>query len=528
MHWRIEQELVRQQREAEDAAVFEGAARLREGAAEDVSCFITFLGLDDDAALGLGVHIHSCSALQRRLRLPPELDIVGDYLDVEAFNEGVQRSAPPAWDSEETTELPSMTSSTRRRLNGWLPLYVNSSHWARSGPYAASAISYLAHGRPVAKLRAKDALNVCCRLLTCAVVGFTKGQTEGASARAAKRGKASEKAVQMYADVHRLFLQFALERPEVQELARKRLHGFIRDPAGRTRARVSSLGDLVQCLLIVEDISWEDLAPTIIPEALRRHVSRRAWEGHTFDSQHTFGNTVEELIGAWDDFAPQSGMVLSFCALFLQMIGRPAGRSLDEVRAAYDLSWGRLREEDMRDVVDACAHFVKGKSVMDFVPLILPSVKCRPGHLGEFFLWAEKYGRQRATACIGELVLWAERYGHVAAAEVVPATSWPNLDGPYPRLRQWQAAFRQFDLRWKGREWAAWLSQQQSQEAPFADELALATRQEHLQRALQPQLQWHQPEMGSWWMNWSTYGQHDLFTHSAMHGSAAPFVTVYG
>jgi hypothetical protein len=195
-------------------------ARLEAVEEGDLRCFVTFSGPeDDDAVLGLGLYAYPRSALQRRLRLPPELDIVGDYVDFGAFNTGVHRTTPPRWDAEDTNnELPSMVSSSRRRLNGWIPLYVNSRHWARARPSAASAFSYLARGNPAGQFQAKDALNVCCNLLTCAVTGFTKGQCEHSSSRAARRVKASERAVQMYADVHRLLLQLAHEHPEMRTL----------------------------------------------------------------------------------------------------------------------------------------------------------------------------------------------------------------------------------------------------------------------------------------------------------------------
>jgi len=77
----------------------------------------------------------------------------------------------------------------------------------------------------------------------------------------------------------------ARDFPEVRRLALEKLQDFISDPAGRTRERAPSLGDLIQCLLVVGEVTWEDLAPSIIPEALRRHVLRQQNKGRTFSSR---------------------------------------------------------------------------------------------------------------------------------------------------------------------------------------------------------------------------------------------------
>merc|ERR1712137_1348802 len=96
------------------------------------------------------------------------------------------------------------------------------------------------------------ALDVCCKLLTGAVVGFTVGQAVGSDVQdvVKRRGKASDRAVQMYADVHRLFLQMAHDFPEIRYEAHRRLRAFMDHPRGRTKDATPDLGMLIQCLLI--------------------------------------------------------------------------------------------------------------------------------------------------------------------------------------------------------------------------------------------------------------------------------------
>uniref|UniRef100_A0A7S0AA38 Uncharacterized protein n=1 Tax=Pyrodinium bahamense TaxID=73915 RepID=A0A7S0AA38_9DINO len=414
----------------EDAASSVDKACRQAAAREDLRCFVTLLGLEDEeAVLGLGVYAHARTVRQRRWGQPPDLDLVFDYVDVEAFNEGVRRAAPQAGE-----RLPVLVSSARGRFNGWLPLYIHAQHWASARRFAVSAFSALANRRPGGTFKPKDALDICCSLLTCAVAGFTKSQTECASPRTASRGKASERAVQMYADVHRLLLQMAREYPEVHLEALQRVRRFIEDPVGRTRRGTPNLGNLVHCLLVVEEVTWEDLAPSLVPEALRRHVMRQECNCLTFRSNRC-GRSAEQLVAAWDSFAPDVGKVVCFSVMFYQRVGRPSGWSLADVEAAYDRRWGRLREEVMAGVMGACAHLCQQHSVMDFLLPIIPGGACSVDHIAELILWAERHG---TTESLGKPSWRAERRGRGAAsAAAPPEAEWPAPRGPCPLLQEW-------------------------------------------------------------------------------------------
>lgn len=432
----------RERKVEEESASAEDVACRESAAHEDLCCFISYACVGE-AVLGLGLRVHGRSARQRRLQLSPELDLVCDYISVEAFNAGVQHATARG----PRGSLPALVSSTRQSLNGWLPLYINAEHWSDARRYAPAAFAALAGGElGDANTWPRDALNVCCSLLTCAVTGFTKSQSEWADPRTAGRHKASERAVQMYADVHRLFLQIADDFPAVRRLAADRLSKFIHDPTARTRERTPNLGDLLHCLLIVEGFAWKDLAPTLLPEALRRHAMRCSFQwGAAFDSA-TCGTDTEALIAAWDLFAPQSYLVIGFCALFCQRMGRPAATSLREVQVAYDKRWGRLRPEVMQDILGTCEHLCRQGSVLDVFPLILPDAAESSDSLGELFLWAEKYGRAPAMDSLAELILWAEGHAH-CTLKAIPAGQWPRLRGPHPLLEKWRAAARRAEPR---------------------------------------------------------------------------------
>lgn len=355
-------------------------------------------------------------------------------MEVEAFNAGMRHAVDRAVFARGAAkhESPSFVSSVRRRINGWMPLYINEMHWAEARRYVPSAVAQLADRcdsssspRDSTVLRPEDALDVCCSLLTCAVVGFTVGQSECASPRSAARGTASERAVQMYADVHRLLLQLAKEHPDIRCLARARLLQFISYPAARTQDLTPSLGSLVHCLLIVEEVAWEDLAPCLLPEALRRHAVRQRCRGWHFDPCQC-GESVKELIAAWDGFALQVGVVTCFSVLFCQRVGRPPSCTLRDVEATYDRRWGRLRPDLVADVLSTCAHISEHQSLSGVLQSLLPSR-----------FSADNLDR------VAELILWAERYGRRRDVGVIQPEAWPLLgDIDCPLLRQWETQQR--------------------------------------------------------------------------------------
>jgi hypothetical protein len=239
----------------------------------------------------------------------------------------------------------------------------------------------------------------------------------------------------MYAEVHRLFLQMAREYPEVGQLATRRLRLYIQDPANRTRKSTPRLGDLVHCLLVSAEITWQKLAPSLIPEALRRHVARQRSCGRMFDSKSCLGS-IDYLIDSWDSFAPQACVVVCFCALFCQCVGRPRDIPLEQVESAYDRRWGRLSSVIIKDIISACSSLRSHKSIRSYFGFLLPD--CEVQSFRELQRCSENCTTPDTMSTLGELILWAERYGQVW--NTIPSKMWPKFKGTRTLLRQWEAA----------------------------------------------------------------------------------------
>jgi len=404
--------------ECEIHVASEEEQRCREEAAE-LCCFVSFADLaDTDSVLGLGLLVHKRTSRHLRLSLPPNASLTLDYLDVEAFNTGIYAAAARrrAWEAQ-----PSMVSSSRGQLNAWLPLYMNPEHWARTRPYVVLAFAVLSGRNPDthAEFRADEVLTICCSLMTRAAAGFTAGQTEHASPRTSSQSKCSDRAIQMYADVHRLLLQLSTDWPEIRTIARSRLRSFIDLPDSRTRDITPSLGDLVHCLLLVDDISWEDLKPVIVPEALRRHVWRQECKGQEFNVSPVFDGNPESLIRKWNMFAPNACMVLSFAVFFIQRVGRPCGTSVTEVMGAYDRRWGQLTPLTKAECREFCAK-MQHSSLTEVLDMM--GVYHSNDTLAEVLLWAVKHGKRWDVSTND----WKQGCGPNKEA-AVPKWQWPEL-----------------------------------------------------------------------------------------------------
>ncbi|CAE7508637.1 unnamed protein product [Symbiodinium natans] len=348
-----------------------------EAEADDLCCYISLASAhENDTVLGLGLFAHRRTRRQVRLRLPHDVSFSLDYLDVSAFNTGLQTMANRGRE-------PALVSSSRGQLNAWLPLFVDSKHWTRARPYVESAITALS-GVPCAGTFPEIALSVCCSLLTQAAVSLSLGHS-----------KVTERAVQMYGDSHRLLLQLAHEWPELQQVAHRRLRLFLHHPESRLRHVTPSLGDLLHCMLIVDDLEWDDLKDAILPEALRRHVWRQECKGFVFGGTSSDGTAASAagVLEEWDWFAPDACKVVCFIASYVRKVGRPKDASIQDVMAAFDRNNGRLPKAH-EEIAFLCKSLQEAslQTVLDVM-----GTSYSEEFLAETVLWAVRHGSRQWT-----------------------------------------------------------------------------------------------------------------------------------
>lgn len=394
---------------------------------EENICYVT-LSPWRECVLGLGLFVHPRTCRERRGGVPPQVDLVLDYVSAEAYNLGVRttvHSAAQDVDSDDEAGQGAMPpevlqSSTRRRINAWLPLHINSTNWAVARTFAPSAFSLIATQLNTV-FRPEDALKVCARLLCCTVVGFVRSE-EGL-----QRAGASERAVQMYCDVHRLFLKMAEDHPIIKQMALKHVQQFIKDPDMRTRKGTPDLGLLITYLSILDEVTWSDLFGVFVPEMIRRAFGRMKEPLRSDSCESSM-----DLISNFDKLEPEHGRVILFFKVFNSLVARPSAPwheplndhdphgacsalSVAAVRDMYDRRWGQLPMDRCKAVLSEINRMCKITSVAAVCRELLP------------------FDFSQSDVC--ELLLWADKHGQNKRA----IHEWPDLKNMSSRLTQeWQ------------------------------------------------------------------------------------------
>eukprot|EP01130_Rhizamoeba_saxonica_P017243 TRINITY_DN8280_c0_g1_i1.p1 TRINITY_DN8280_c0_g1~~TRINITY_DN8280_c0_g1_i1.p1 ORF type:complete len:1047 (-),score=246.98 TRINITY_DN8280_c0_g1_i1:59-3199(-) len=339
---------------------------------EEEVCFISFDNWRE-CQLGIGLLVHPRTSRERYRKLMPVATLVEDYISSESYNGGVRVNLVKAEldnidrendDEEEHMVLP---STSRGRINAWIPIYINETNWKSAKFWATSAISIIATQfndlfQPI------YALKVCSKLMIQSVVKFTLFDEV-----------ASEKAVQMYCDIHRVFLAMADEYPEIKTTAEEALSTFIENPKSRLRATTPDLGDLIQYLTITDKYSWEDIKEPYIIEAVRRNALHI---GHV--NINTIEGEVDGILSFWEE-ATNGGRVTMFNVLFNKIVASPEGKTIQDIKDTYDIRWGRITNQQMSAI----------KQGFDQILQI--------SHLPEIFAY---FGLPNSKEIIAETILW--------------------------------------------------------------------------------------------------------------------------
>lgn len=112
------------------------------------SCYVS-LGNWREEEIGIGLLVKPRTLRERYKKLTPMVSIVPDYISATAFNSGVRATALKSdaaldRDNDEEEEHSIIKSSSRGRINAWLPLYINETNWKSARNYATSALSIIA------------------------------------------------------------------------------------------------------------------------------------------------------------------------------------------------------------------------------------------------------------------------------------------------------------------------------------------------------------------------------------------------
>jgi hypothetical protein len=358
-----------------EAGITDEQAAKRKFADQELTCYVSLSSWREEE-MGIGLLVKPRTMRERYKKLMPMISIVPDYMSAAAFNAGVkttvEKGATLDREDEEAREEHSIIkSSSRGRINAWLPLYINATHWKSAKQYAPSALSIIATQyndmfKPI------YALKVCSKLMIANVVKFTIEDQH-----------ASERAIQMYCDIHRLFYEMTKEYPDIIKEAESAIEQFINNPKKRSRTYTPDLGDLILYLTVTPRFTWTDLKKAYIMESCRRSARFvRSIAGHV-PLQSI--KSEDELFEYWMK-GTNGGRVTMFNVLFINLIARPPGSTLEDIANTYDSRWGRLSDEKLSALkrgYDEIMKVTRLHEVLAKLDVLLPN-----DAIAELLLWA--------------------------------------------------------------------------------------------------------------------------------------------
>jgi prolyl-tRNA editing enzyme YbaK/EbsC (Cys-tRNA(Pro) deacylase) len=283
--------------------------------------------------IGIGLFVHPRTMRERYKGLVPQVDLANDYVSTDAYNQGARADFKKP--TIHAAGGASMPSSTRGKINAWLPLVVNDVNWKYVSRYAPAAFSIIVRGSNDL-FRPMHALQVCSRLMCTAVVQFCDNKLH-----------LSERAVQLYCDVHRLLLQMIVEYPNIQAEATKKLTDFVQKEWSRGRDVTPDIGVLIQYLTVADGMQWPDFREGYIQESFRRSAR---WMESRIGRKLSIEESDEDLVRTWFEGSKVSMSLMLFNVLFLELVGRPENSTLDDVRKRYDQNWGRVTDDTMEKI----------------------------------------------------------------------------------------------------------------------------------------------------------------------------------
>jgi ubiquitin-protein ligase/stress response protein SCP2 len=338
--------------------------------AEELCCFYTKATPDEDV-LGIAIDFTRCgircllregARVGRSLtcmpmdvsRRHPKTNLVDyvyssmDILSLTAFRDiGVRRNV---WNE---------------KFNAWLPLYLNDEHFERALPYIkALCVQLSPQGGPGKLFFPSMVLDVLPKLLCTFVVLISD------------RGlAASERALEGYCQLHRLFLALMDRYPSLTTLVEERLKSFIESEGARHKDQCKSLGELIPLLSVSRRYTWRDLVLPYLQENFARNF---LWAANAFPELARTNLPAAERLAKTFEGSTISRRLTLFNAYFASYVAHPRGMSLEDVKDRLDMYHGRPPLHVKRDMQRAVVRIMAVKSWGEFFTLAGVTVPTEP------------------------------------------------------------------------------------------------------------------------------------------------------
>ena len=225
------------------------------------------------------------------------------------------------------------TSADNDNIDTLIPLYITDEHFSRALPYIERAAVLLCPHLGD-RFKPEMVLHFMPMLLSTVVVLLSdKGVT------------ASEKAIDAYCALHRLFLAL-VDHYRLHDAVESTVARFIAQPAMRAKSECPSLGNFVSLISVCtsDRTSWTNALPAIMTENFNRAVlwicQKDPGLVSTLKAEHRTDADLELLRSV---FASQTVSLRLWMvhAAFVGLIARPNGAGQDQVKYDYDSLYGR-------------------------------------------------------------------------------------------------------------------------------------------------------------------------------------------
>jgi len=143
----------------------------------------------------------------------------------------------------------------------WLPLYLTAEHFDRALPFLRRTFPKLCPHRNTTSFEPLMILDVLPTIMNTIVVLVADGGVAN-----------SERILEGYCQIHRLFLALIEKFPSLQNNIEKKLHDFITKPTIRTKDHTPGLGQIICLLSVSKKFDWMKMAKAYITESFDRNV----------------------------------------------------------------------------------------------------------------------------------------------------------------------------------------------------------------------------------------------------------------
>lgn len=236
-------------------------------------------------------------------------------------------------------------------FNFWFPVALDPQHWENAQPLLKRQIMSLTStlvdplGRRLHYTNA--VLMVMSKLMNSTVVELMNNSKKSLSRHM------SDQAIEGYSLYHHMLLKLCEANPGIAYVAQCRVNAFMQGTTDKKA--VPDMGDFIACLTVC-NTTWKDVAVSILREVFTRQIY---WICKDDARIADVSITTAERLAITMKSQKTSLRLLMFQVAFLNLIGRPAGQSCQQLISRYDKGIGAVKPRLRQALQTEAKHILK-------------------------------------------------------------------------------------------------------------------------------------------------------------------------